>query len=496
MANKRISELPAAGAITGTELVEIVQNGINVRSTVSAIGTGGAGTVTSFSSGDLTGLFTTNVATATTTPALSFGYVNQNANTVLAGPTTAPAAAPTFRALVAADIPSLSSLYWTLASGGTLTGANTITSNTASQLTFTGTWTATANDQQHITFSGSITARATTSDLLTYTKITPTLIAGANSQDLVAVDVAPTFTLGAFTSVTSVGLRVRAGAVGFGLGSAVPGAALHLRGTGTTSATNALVIQDSGSTNLFRLLNDGFIRLGGNGSPPNIGPTANGTALSKTGEGVMITTNVVGTTIECTSSDLSGSKWRLRVHGTNAPSSSSTAIFRDIYITSTYDFTSAGAGATAIGFDWDPSVTSVTNLWGIKITPAAALSVFGASTPATTVDINGGLALRHTSPAQITANQNDYAIGAGTAFRLNTDASRNITGLTGGVNGKILIILNVGSFNIVFTNEDAASTAANRITSSTGGSLTILPNGCVIFQYDSTSSRWRDISVR
>ena len=38
---------------------------------------------------------------------------NQSANTILAGPTTGSAAAPTFRALVAADIPDLSSSYVT-----------------------------------------------------------------------------------------------------------------------------------------------------------------------------------------------------------------------------------------------------------------------------------------------------------------------------------------------------------------------------------------------
>jgi len=48
-------------------------------------------------------------------------FGNQTANTVYAGPTTGSAAAPTFRSLVAADIPSLS--YLPL-SGGTLTGTN------------------------------------------------------------------------------------------------------------------------------------------------------------------------------------------------------------------------------------------------------------------------------------------------------------------------------------------------------------------------------------
>lgn len=67
-------------------------------------GSGATGTVTSFSAGNLSPLFTTNVATATTTPALTFTLSNAAINTVYAGPTSGSPAPPTFRALVAADI--------------------------------------------------------------------------------------------------------------------------------------------------------------------------------------------------------------------------------------------------------------------------------------------------------------------------------------------------------------------------------------------------------
>ncbi len=68
---------------------------------------GGSGTVTSFSAGNLSPLFTSNVATSTTTPALTFSLSNQNANLLFAGPATGVATVPTFRALVAADMPSV-----------------------------------------------------------------------------------------------------------------------------------------------------------------------------------------------------------------------------------------------------------------------------------------------------------------------------------------------------------------------------------------------------
>lgn len=58
-------------------------------------GGGGSGTVTSFSAGTLSPLFTTSVATATTTPALTFALSNAAANTVF-GNFTGSSAAPGF----------------------------------------------------------------------------------------------------------------------------------------------------------------------------------------------------------------------------------------------------------------------------------------------------------------------------------------------------------------------------------------------------------------
>jgi hypothetical protein len=96
------------------------------------------------------------------------------------------------------------------------------------------------------------------------------------------------------------------------------------------------------------------------------------------------------------------------------------------------------------------------------------------------------------SPSQITSNQNDYAptgIAAASLLRLSTDASRDITGLTTGVSGRLVCIHNVGSNNIVLKDESASSTAANRFALQSD--ITLSADGVVIFQYDATTSRWR-----
>jgi hypothetical protein len=98
------------------------------------------------------------------------------------------------------------------------------------------------------------------------------------------------------------------------------------------------------------------------------------------------------------------------------------------------------------------------------------------------------------TPAQIISNQNDYTptgLSTATTLRLNSDASRNITGLAGGADGRIIILANTGSFNIVLINQSASSVAGNRFILANSADITLITNQDVMLQYDSTSSRWR-----
>ena len=93
--------------LSGTAVSEIILGtGLSFTGNTLNAATGGSGTVTNFSSGNLSPLFTTVVATSSATPALSFLLNTQTANTIFAGP-NGSTGAPTFRSLVAADIPNL-----------------------------------------------------------------------------------------------------------------------------------------------------------------------------------------------------------------------------------------------------------------------------------------------------------------------------------------------------------------------------------------------------
>ena len=89
--------------------------------TLSATGGGGSGTVTSVGL-SLPNIFNVTNSPVTTTGTLTGALATQTANYVFAGPTTGSAAVPTFRSLVASDIPALS--YAPATTGSSILYAN------------------------------------------------------------------------------------------------------------------------------------------------------------------------------------------------------------------------------------------------------------------------------------------------------------------------------------------------------------------------------------
>lgn len=98
---------------------------------------------------------------------------------------------------------------------------------------------------------------------------------------------------------------------------------------------------------------------------------------------------------------------------------------------------------------------------------------------------------KETTPAQITANQNNYNPSDYGVLRITSSAAYSITGISGGVKGRSLRIFNVGSYEITLSHQSASSDAANRVVTGTGQNLVIGAGGWVDLYYDSTSSRWR-----
>jgi hypothetical protein len=98
------------------------------------------------------------------------------------------------------------------------------------------------------------------------------------------------------------------------------------------------------------------------------------------------------------------------------------------------------------------------------------------------------------SPTQITADQNDYnptGLADAVVLRLATDATRTVTGLAGGADGRILKIINVGGNNLILAHNSASSSATNRFALPAATDFTLQNREGVELIYDSTSGFWR-----
>lgn len=108
------------------------------------------------------------------------------------------------------------------------------------------------------------------------------------------------------------------------------------------------------------------------------------------------------------------------------------------------------------------------------------------------------------SPAQITANQNDYSPSNAvntSIWRLTSDATRTITGIaaptqTSGTIGTSLRLVNVGSFDILLADQSSSSVAANQIITGETTFLELRPTESVDLVYDGTSTKWRVLTER
>ena len=105
----------------------------------------------------------------------------------------------------------------------------------------------------------------------------------------------------------------------------------------------------------------------------------------------------------------------------------------------------------------------------------------------------GSLAYTSSTPAAITANQNNYVL-TGSAFqRLNCTTASDITGIappTGGahVDGRMIRLVSVGTQTVTLKHNSASSTAANRMFISSAADKALAVNAWADLVYDSTDN--------
>ncbi len=106
---------------------------------------------------------------------------------------------------------------------------------------------------------------------------------------------------------------------------------------------------------------------------------------------------------------------------------------------------------------------------------------------AITADIN---------PAQLTADTNDWnptGLSTASMIRLSGDSSfRSITGISGGYDGRMLQIRNVGTTAVLLLDQNTGSTAANRFDLG-GYDIPLFPSDTITIMYETSTSRWRAV---
>ncbi|MEI8337773.1 MAG: hypothetical protein WCF92_01345, partial [bacterium] len=226
--------------------------------------------------------------------------------------------------------------------------------------------------------------------------------------------------------------------------------------TGTTGNLNL----DTGTT--------GAINIGtnSNGKIISIGNTVGGSTLNlnSDGGGINLNGNV---TITAGHTFTSGSG--INIENSNALSFSATNTVVDM----------SGSGVL--------SFNTVTNR---PITTGSGQMTVGGD-----LVVKGNLITPRAADFSTTGVVNDFPIGSGTLYRYTGTGDVTVTGVAGGVDGRIATVMNVSSSYMYFANEDSRSTAGNRMISGTGNSI-IVPSGTTVsFQYDAVASRWRPSSV-
>lgn len=155
-----------------------------------------------------------------------------------------------------------------------------------------------------------------------------------------------------------------------------------------------------------------------------------------------------------------------------------------------------GSGDVKTGYRWGGSSAGTMSFDQMSAAGVATTVLSLSAAQAVTMTkatVLGGII----SPTQIASTQNDYAptgYATSNVWRLSSDISRDITGIesVGIVSGQQIVILNVGTQDIVLKNLDAGSTAANQFA--IGSDYTLSTAGSAVLIRDGTSSKWRRVA--
>ncbi len=166
-------------------------------------------------------------------------------------------------------------------------------------------------------------------------------------------------------------------------------------------------------------------------------------------------------------------------------------------------------GTTQGGQVWklstlDPITVATTSLTFSQLGGSPTGAVGGTDVTGTypsalqVISASGQFAFKGTTAVSVTADQNDWAVFSTnlSVAHATPTALRNITGFSGGTDGRIIFLHNdSGANSLVLSHEDSGSSAANRIKTATSAGVSLQGGATAILVYSAADTRWILVST-
>jgi fibronectin-binding autotransporter adhesin len=141
------------------------------------------------------------------------------------------------------------------------------------------------------------------------------------------------------------------------------------------------------------------------------------------------------------------------------------------------------------------SIGNSTGATTVNVTAGSGgINLQSASTVSSNLTVTnaGSLYLQKATDYSTTGTSNDVNFGTASLVRLTGASAQTITGISGGADGRVLVIVNAGSNAATISNNSSSSTtAADHILTGTAADLTLNADASITLVYDAGASRWR-----
>ncbi|MDP4219117.1 MAG: hypothetical protein Q8916_02460 [Bacteroidota bacterium] len=255
---------------------------------------------------------------------------------------------------------------------------------------------------------------------------------------------------------------------------------------------------------LFNVRANGDVSMTSSAGDVSIGRAASSTNVTGTMQLVGTTSplsmnGAVGNSGQVLTSAGTGATPTWSTVGTSSITPGGTNTFLTTNGSSTVGWTglSVGTGLTGNGISTpvDANIQHNASLSGAGTTASnLVLNVANPNTWTGTQTL-GGEALTPVTPASLVANTNDYALSASNSyFRISSTGAINLTGITGGIAGRMITISNVGA-NTITLKSQQGSAAANQFDLPAGADIIMGPKATVSLIYDGTLGFWEIVST-